>query len=189
MISILSAYFLSVWQLWAIQKLRQETKWKATGEPELVNYVVMGIPTNPGKRAVWLCLHTVFKIASVFMDTWGAAPRQLDAGQGATASAVALAGAKPRQTQLLLVLALVHNWCAGGSPKTSGLEKSGKGDRLGLQSLLDLSLRVKGWRLLASLPDSVEMFPQDQFGQRAPAIWWRAISGMSSLWETWAAWP
>lgn len=105
--------------------LRQETKWKAIGEPELVNYIVMGIPTSSGKRAVRLCLHTVFKLASVFMDTRGAAPRQLDAGQGAAASAVALAGAKPSQTRLLLV----HVWCAGGSRKTLGLKKSGKGPR------------------------------------------------------------
>ena len=109
--------------------LRQETKWKATGEPELVNYIVMGIPTSAGKRAVWLCLHAVFKLASVFMDTRGAAPCQLDAGQGVAASAVALAGAKPSQTQLLLALALVHVWCAGGSRMTLVLQKSGKGPR------------------------------------------------------------
>lgn len=78
--------------------LWQETKWKAIGEPELVSCIVTGIPTSPGNRAVWLCSHAVFKLASVFMDTWGAAPCQLDAGQGAAASAVALAGAKPSQT-------------------------------------------------------------------------------------------
>lgn len=75
----------------------------------------MGIPTSPGKWAVWLRLHAVFKLASVFMATRGAAPRQLDAGQGAAAPAVAPAGAKPIRTQLLLALALVHLWWAGGS--------------------------------------------------------------------------
>lgn len=85
-----------------------------------MNYIAMSIPTSPGERAVWLGLHAVFKLACVFMGTRGAAPRYPDAGQGAAASAVALTGAKPSQTWLL-----VHVWCAGGSCKSLGLEKSG----------------------------------------------------------------
>lgn len=61
----------------------------------------MCIPTSSGKRAFWLCLYTVFQLASVFLNTQ-AAPHQLDADQGTPASAVTLARAKPSQTQLVL---------------------------------------------------------------------------------------
>lgn len=87
--------------------LWQESKWQATEEPELVNYIVMVIPTSPGKRAVWLCLHAVFKPAAVLMDTQGAGPCQLGAGQSEAASAVALAGAKPSSS-------LSWPWCTSG---------------------------------------------------------------------------
>jgi len=123
--------------------VRQETKRKAIGEPESVNYIVTDIPTSPGQRAVLLCLHAVFERTSVFMDTRGAARCQLDAGQGAAASAVALAGASPAEPGFSSCCPGARVAC-GGCARPWGL-RSGKGLRgqAGCQSLLELSLCVK----------------------------------------------
>lgn len=92
--------------------LWQESKWQATGEPELVNYLVMGIPTSPGKRTVWLCLHAVFKPD---LCLW-------TLGEQLHASWVQLL----QQPQLVLELAPVHERRVGSSRKILGLENSGK---------------------------------------------------------------
>lgn len=48
---------------------------------ELVNCIAMDIPTSPARTAVWLCLHPLFKLASVLMGSWGTGPCPRDAGQ------------------------------------------------------------------------------------------------------------
>lgn len=135
---------------------------------ELVNYTATGIPASPGKRAVWLCLHALFKLASVLMDSWGTGSMPVGCRPGAAASAVALAGAKPSQAWLFFTLAVVHVCCTGGSCKM--LRQSSRGDSLGLQSVLELSLHVKSQRLLTSFPDSVDyhLLLQDELWERTP---------------------
>lgn len=155
--------------------LSQESKWQATGEPELVNCLVMGIPTSSGKRAVWLCLHAVLKPGSVLMDTWGAAPCQLGAGQGAAASAVGLAGAKP-SSSLSWPQCMSGVW--GAHTRPWGLKIAGKvwEHRLGSHGLV-----CKRAKTPCQLGWLCELLLQDGLGQRAAALFTSSGLGVVCL--------
>lgn len=108
----------------------------------------------------------------------------MPAGHGEAASALPLGWAKPSQAQLLLALALVHVWYAGGSRRTSGLEKSGEGlsRQAGATGSLGAFLACERLETPCKLTDCESVFmQQDELGQRAPVPPPPAV-GMGGIW-------
>jgi len=156
--------------------LWQETGWKETGKTELASCIVMDIPICPGKRAAWPHVPPVFKLASELMGGQGAALCQLNRGQGVAASTVALV--EPMPGASVVCQRLVSDLEAGEVPVGKG-----GGDRQGWESLLELSLHIRGcwwsWASLSSL-GAISMVPGPAVVREDPCLW-QGESGAAGL--------